>query len=198
MIEKKPNLVADAVGRLVSDFRSKRNMVAVLSSWLRAVKRLDDLVVDTIYAHMLGTAVGAQLDNIGKIVREPRAGKLDDDYRTALGAAIRARASGGQTSDIFDLLDLVLGTAKDFDYVEAPINTFVINVTELGPASAEILAGMLARAKPAGHHGTLVSSPLTAAEVLSYGSVYGAPGVGYSSVYSSNVVVAAHARKLSK
>jgi len=182
-LSKKPNLVEEGVSRLVSDFRTAEKPVitGILRTWLRAVKRLDDLAIDVIYAHILGTAVGVQLETIGKLLNEPRLGRLDAAYRLFLGSLIRAQTSRGRTLDTFEILELVLG-AGDFSFEEPGYNSYAIEMVGYSSSVAETLQRLLRLAKPAGFNLVIFSTTAPQANVISYGSVTNAlVGKGYGS-----------------
>ena len=170
MIEKKTDLVALGVDRLVNDFKIKKNISGILATWLEQAKRLDDLAVDVLYAHLLRSAIGVQLDRAGALLGEQRNGASDADYRATILLSARARASTGRVLDTFEIMALLLG-AQDFDYAESWPGGYTLVVYSF--PSAVLFASLLrllGYAKPAGFKGVLSMSPRPASQVMRWGS----------------------------
>lgn len=195
MIGKKPTLVDDAVSRLAADFQSKKVMVAMLRSWLDQVKRLDDVVVDSLSASILGSAVGEQLNAIGHTLGEQRRGLYDEAYTQALRISIRAKASTGRIEDLFDVFSLLLAPGA-WRYSERPPAEAYAEAIGVASSIVLVLERLLRYVKPAGARLVLVSSPMTRASVAAFGSTSTAgQGVGLASVTSPSLNrVSAHVK----
>ena len=61
-----------------------------------------------IVERYVDTAIGAQLDGIGRVVGEVRAGKDDTDYRIAIKGRITRNRSNSRTEDLYALFLLLL------------------------------------------------------------------------------------------
>ena len=100
--------VAQGLKRLLAQFQGQRNFEGQLRSFLLQVQEVEAMLFALMAERYVGTAVGAQLDGIGRVVGEPRSGKTDTDYRAALrGRAIRNRAHS-RIEDIHTLFGLLL------------------------------------------------------------------------------------------
>jgi hypothetical protein len=65
----------------------------------------------------LDTAEGAQLDNLGDIVGEPRKGRADDLYRIWIRARIAVNRGNGKVSDVLKVARLVVGEGPVINYI---------------------------------------------------------------------------------
>lgn len=107
---------ADGVALLPRALRDKPRVLGLLAAWTRQLQELETalwaLLTDT-----LETAVGAQLDQLGRLLLEPRRALDDDSYRAVLRAAVLARKSTGTAADLCAVLAAMLG-AGTFTYAE--------------------------------------------------------------------------------
>lgn len=101
------------------DRLSSNNQKAAMRAAVRAIANqcaeFETEFFAMLAARWLGVAQGAQLDKLGKLLREPRKGRSDVAYTLALRLAVRTRRSNGRTGDIFDILDL---TGYEWKYRE--------------------------------------------------------------------------------
>lgn len=134
---------------LLSQYREKPRIAALLSSYLRRVQELEDAIIDVEIARLIDNAVGYLLAAIGRIVGQANEGGWDDDtFRLFIKARIRANQSNGHADDVIDVLNLV--EAADFVLSEVyPAAMYVDFVTETD-ASPIILMELARRAKGGG------------------------------------------------
>lgn len=88
------------------------------------------------------TAVGAQLDVIGKLVGQVRNGMVDDDYRRYVRARVSVNKSTGITEDIITVTDLVVYDDAAYYRVENQ-GTATVKLTIEETAVATVLATRL-------------------------------------------------------
>lgn len=120
---------------LISQFRKPR-IEAFLCALMDGVEgeggglqEVENALWALLTERWLDTAVGAQLDMIGRIVDLPRAGWLDPVYRVLLGAWILVTGSTGTWPDLVAILD-ALG-----------IEIALVTLAEPGPATLRIVLG---------------------------------------------------------
>jgi hypothetical protein len=128
-------------------------------------------------------AVGAQLDNLGEIVGQPREGRTDDVYRLWLQARILVNRSTGKADDTLTLLALIAGDS-DFDLIEYPPAAYAVYAFDLG-VDEQAVFDLVKLVKPAGVRMILVYSESPAEDLFRYDT----PGKGYdgSAVYAGSV-----------
>lgn len=96
---------------------SQRAIDAVLSQWGRSpqilhiiealvdqVQEIEDAIAALIDERLLDTAAGAQLDQYGALLVQPRGGLDDESYRSVLRVRIAANVAGGIASRILAVM----------------------------------------------------------------------------------------------
>lgn len=142
------NHVEQGLALLISQYRDKPRIAALLSSYLRRVQELEDAIFDTLIARLLDNAIGAQLAAIGRIVGQiNEVGWDDDTYRLYIRARIRANQSNGHGDDVIDVLNLV--EAADFVLREYYPASMVVDFETPTAADPAILIELARRAKSA-------------------------------------------------
>jgi hypothetical protein len=100
--------VAEALARLPMQFRGKPRIEAFVRATTSSLQALEDASVQLLTAWVLDTAIGAQLDQLGVIVGQPRDGLSDADYRRILRARIAANRSDGIVEDLIQVARMVV------------------------------------------------------------------------------------------
>lgn len=126
-----------AEARLPEQFVGKDLMIALVRAHAKEVQEIEDAVFPMLDLLDIATQIGAQLDGIGDILTEPRAGQNDADYRVALLAkGARLTASGTPEQVIERLIQLASATDVLYEGVypgkirltpttgELPVNLF--------------------------------------------------------------------------
>jgi hypothetical protein len=91
---------ARALALLPSQFAESTKLRALISAFADAAQDIEDDTWACIEDRMLDTAEGAQLDQYGRVLGQPRDGLSDDDFRALLGIRILANRSNGQADII--------------------------------------------------------------------------------------------------
>lgn len=81
----------------------------LLTAWLAGAQSLEAAFQQLLTQRNIETAVGAQLDVIGKLVGQPRDGLDDDTYRRYIRARITTNRSSGTVGDALKIARLLLG-----------------------------------------------------------------------------------------
>lgn len=108
------SIAADGVARLISEFRGKPRIKALLWGLLAAVQDAEDAKWQVLTGIWLDTAEGVQLDGLGVLLDLERAGWSDDTYRAYLKAKIlvlRSDASGPALIAILSAIGVTLELA---------------------------------------------------------------------------------------
>jgi hypothetical protein len=98
-----PDHVARGVARLIDRYRKPRTS-ALLASWLDEVQQAEDALWQLLVERWLSSAVGDQLDVLGRIVGEPRRGRDDDTYRLWISARNLVSRSSGKTTELLAIV----------------------------------------------------------------------------------------------
>jgi len=115
--------------RLLSQFQGQPNFEGQLRSFLSEVQDLEKMLYDLMALRYLNTAVGAQLDGIGRIVEENRLGRSDTDYRAAIRSRIRINLGDSQIEDVHYVFDLLL-PGRTFEMIDEPDAAFMYIINE--------------------------------------------------------------------
>src|SRR5690606_14255068 len=106
--QPKPPPVPDAaLSRLVTQFRGKPRIEALLKAIAAQVHQLEDVAKDLLEKRWLDTAAGAQLDGLGRILGLDRGAWDDEQYRARLRVRIRVLLADGTPENIITTLALL-------------------------------------------------------------------------------------------
>lgn len=129
-LTKKTTHVAEAPVLFVAQFKDAANMKAFIEIMADQIQDLEDAQFEVLTeVSDLTVAVGEQLDNLGRIVNEPRNGKTDTDYRIAIAGRINLNLSEGTGED---LIALVLGivTPNTIEIADSGIAHFDLTIQD--------------------------------------------------------------------
>ena len=102
----------DARERYTSQYDSADNLKNLSTLWAERVQGLEDAAWQVLTETWLDVAVGAQLDELGVMVGEPRLGRSDQTYRDAIELRVSINRSGGEPERIIEFLTRVLNADK--------------------------------------------------------------------------------------
>jgi hypothetical protein len=102
--------VAEALERLPQQFKTDTSVVSLLTALVRPCQSLETALQDMLVDRAVDTAVGAQLDIIGRLVGQARNGLDDDVYRLHIKARIKTSRSHGTVADLLTIAKLVIGS----------------------------------------------------------------------------------------
>lgn len=120
----------EASDRLYQQFKDKPNLKALIDIFSARYDGLEAAFYALLTERTIYTAIGAQLDQIGKIVGQPRLGFDDETYRRYILARVAANKSDGLVSDLIDITRFVLNnSAQTVQVVNAGIATAITKVT---------------------------------------------------------------------
>lgn len=100
--------VADALARLIQKFRDKPKIEALVTAAVSPAQDLETALWDLLTLRQVDTAIGAQLDVLGRLVGQPRNTDDDEVYRRYVRARISANKSKGLTVDLLRIARLIV------------------------------------------------------------------------------------------
>ena len=114
--------VASALARMPQKHKGKEKLEALIAALVTPMQDIETALFDLYVGRLLDTAEGIQLDVIGKIVGQARAGESDTDYRRILRARIAVLRSKGRIEDVIRVARLIL---NDSDVAIRPVQSQV-------------------------------------------------------------------------
>lgn len=182
--------VAAGLGRLCQQFKDKQNIVDLITIFLQRYNDLEAALWALLVERGIDVAVGAQLDQIGKIVGQTRDGLVDDDYRRFIRARIAADRSDGVIEDLITVSRLVLNDAGALIVIDnegdAGVAVRILQIT-VDDAVANVLLEFLDVAKSGGVHLILETQPALDADT--FFTAIAADGVGALSIGATTIPV---------
>lgn len=127
LIGGKADHVTAALNRLPAQFNTKPKIRAMLTAFANPAVTIENALFQLLTQRAIDTSEGVQLDAIGEIVGQPRAGLIDNQYRLYLRARIATNKSRGTVEDLIRIATLILDDA-----------TITVRIETIGPASVEM------------------------------------------------------------
>lgn len=103
-MEKKTTHEAEAIARLVPQYRNKARLEALLRVYARMIQGLEDAAWELLAAWDIDAQEGAQLDRIGAVVGQAREGRDDPTYRIWIRGRIALNRASGTVPELVDLV----------------------------------------------------------------------------------------------
>jgi hypothetical protein len=104
------DIAANGEARLLPEFSQSSKIKGLLKSLLGVVQTTEDTLFDIMNNTGIDTAEGAQLDNIGKLLRVSRDGHTDTQYRLNLYSKISINSSRANPESVLTLSRFVTGS----------------------------------------------------------------------------------------
>lgn len=101
------DVVEDATGKLLHQFKDKPKINAFLTGIVNQVQESENSKFDLLNGASIYTAIGERLDICGNIVGEPRLGKTDEEYRSAILQKIAINTSNGTPDKLLQILQIL-------------------------------------------------------------------------------------------
>lgn len=102
----------EALDRLISQFKEQPNIEKFIRALIQPFQHAENTLYQILYFRWVDTAVGVQLDGMGKIVGEPRRGRNDDQYRLAIKLKIAINVCKGTPEEFIAIFLLLVGCAQ--------------------------------------------------------------------------------------
>lgn len=168
------DVVALGLARMIWQFRGDQpRLQGALEALLDEVQNLEDVSFEVLTERWPLTAIGTQLDTIGKIVGQERGELSDDQYRLFILARILVNRSNGRIEELIDILEIVGVTdMKISEFWPAEMRISIADYPY-----GDLLGGLLAEAKAGGVTFRWVWSEETRANTFAFGSSLGSDTV---------------------
>lgn len=150
---------------------SENNIKKLLRGLLQPTQEIEDALQQLLLERGVDTAVGDQLDVLGRLVGQDRGGMSDDDFRRLVRARISVNRSKGAIADILRVTDLIVNDPLASLVVDNQGTAcFVIRIEDqpLADAVASLLIPFLREATAGGVRVILEWSPLPVAQWLRF------------------------------
>lgn len=156
---------ADAIGRLVSQYKNKPSMESLAGIIGARSQTLEDVVWELVTLRVIGSGVGAQLDDLGAILGEARQARSDSDFRIYLAARILLNKCSGTPEQLLELFVKVLSVANPGQGVTLleiyPAALAMVLEPTASDSMATALAILLKKARPSAINGQVIWAPQT-------------------------------------
>lgn len=155
---RKDNHVEEGTSKLISQFKKKPKILAFTTVYIQQLQELENAFSDLLTETNLDNAKGVHLDNIGVIVGEPRSGRTDTQYRTAISARILLNTSNGTIEDVIGIAIAVAGiplTIAITEYFPASFTARIVEAIDPLIVDTDAIAAFIASGKPSGVGGHL-------------------------------------------
>lgn len=98
------NHVEIAKGLLIEQFKPRPNINKVVEVLIGRVQQVENAASPLLTRRSIDTAENAQLDIVGEIAGQPREGRTDSEYRTAIRTRIQLNKSNGEPETLITAL----------------------------------------------------------------------------------------------
>lgn len=148
MIPERIDHIEQGLTRLPEQFRDKPNIEGLLKSWLTSVQTTEDRLFSLLNFRSVDTAIGVQLDNIGRLVGARRDGNSDERFRDRIILQILINNSEGNPKDLLEILSFATNGSIVKYYAHFPIEG---NVYTNGSRNIPQLSSTLTSCAPVSH-----------------------------------------------
>lgn len=107
-LEQITDHVQRGLAKRISQYLEKPLLERWIAIYLKQVQLFEDALWGVLISRSVDTAVGVNLDALGRIVGQPRRGQTDDQYRIYIRAKIIVNLSRGRWPELWDLARLLL------------------------------------------------------------------------------------------
>lgn len=163
------------------------NITLLLTAWMTEFQACQDVMQAVLSERSVETAVGAQLDVLGVIVGQARAGLEDELYRRYIRARILTNRSTGRIAEILAIADLIVYD-DDATYVldnwGAASYTLRVEDIALAIATLKVLSDFLNDATAAGVRAIAQANAALAVDAFNFSD---GPGKGFAGLPKLNL-----------
>jgi len=101
------NHIDQALDRLITQYKDRDGIRALVSAFCAPIQTLEDAIIDMNISRTIDGSVGVQLDGLGAIVGIERLGLEDFDYRIRIKAKVLINISEGEPEIIIAAFNLL-------------------------------------------------------------------------------------------
>ncbi len=128
-----------ALTTLLSQWQDSPKLKALLAALIGRVQEMEDDAWALATQRALTVAVGAQLDQLGRIVGQSRGGFTDADYRKLINVRIIANRGGGRAVVLLQVVAILVAAPVKYEVnIDAPAEFRLRWIAD--PPTAEMLA----------------------------------------------------------
>lgn len=160
--------VKESAARWLWQYREKPRLNGALEAFLEEIDGLEQVALDVMVGRWPLTAIGVQLDTLGKIVGQERGTDTDDEYRLRILARILVNKGNGRVEDLYSIL-VRLGLT---DMVARELYPANLVLESCGQTSPAVVGDLLSDAKPGGVRLDFVYSTYTRAQTFQASGLY--------------------------
>lgn len=114
----RPDVVEYGLDLLSGQFANSSNLRDLMEIFLEEVQLIEDTMFDLFVERTLRTAEGAQLDQLGDIVGEPRGSLNDSEYRRFIRIRVDSAICEGSVPEITSIIGEMAGAIRtEYRYV---------------------------------------------------------------------------------
>lgn len=154
MLSQNTTHQAEALDRLPERNRDKLTLAALINACTSETQNVENALWQLVSERSIDTAVGEQLNVIGRVVGQDRATSTNDaEYRVLLKARVIANRSSGSVRDILAVFRALLGSLDGVELEPLFPASFLLHVlgeTPVTDANAALFADFTNDAKAAG------------------------------------------------
>lgn len=158
----------EGLALLLSQFRGKPRIEALLCKLLDGVQDVEDVGWQLLTERWLATAIGAQLDRLGKIVDLARHGWDDETYRALLRAQILVLRSEGTWPSVSAVLIAIGLDASEIDVGEVYPAAITIDLGQVAPIDERQIFDFIERARSGAIRLSLIAPTVPIAESFTF------------------------------
>lgn len=170
------NHVQAAINRLAEQYK-KPNIQGFLTAFATEIQDVENMLWGLYTGRWLSTAQGASLDQLGKIVGQPRNGQDDVTYLIYIGSRIALNKESCTVEDLYRIfIGLLPGaTLSIVNYLICNFVFYIFNFP-LTNVQGQTLLQLFRQARAAGVGGQMRWSPVVESQTFSFA---GGPGLGF-------------------
>lgn len=143
--------IAQAKARLIEQYKEKPKIEGLLEAIVKPLQDLEDLFLALGTERWIDSAIGAQLDVVGKIVGAQReVGQNDDDYRLVIKAQIIMNLNQGTPEEIIAAAKFFIGSIFIWYLEVYPAAVDIFSSTVIPESNRAKIRAQLKKFLPAG------------------------------------------------
>ncbi len=149
---------ADAVARLLEQFRTGTTMPALVRAFANQAQAAEDALWGVLVLRRLSNATGAQLDVLGRVLGQPREGRADANYVLWLRARMLLNLGSGRPEDLLAIFSAVVQGSTGLQLEEQFPASIVLRIGSASTVDPAQAAAILQLAKAGGVKAVLESA----------------------------------------
>ena len=157
-----------AARKLAPPFWGKPLVAGLLAAFVAEIQLLEDTLWEMLELRTIEHADLPRLKVLGKIVGQPRLGFDTETYRLLIQARALANVSRGRSSDVFQVLDLLLGENEYVLHSPGDATIVLVALQPITGSGLDLVSVILPDVRAAGVGFALISSTETGAGVLGF------------------------------